>query len=286
MSTAEREHWEGSAPAAAIGSMVVFQSAMALTVPLLLALGPSAATWLRLIGASAVLWIVARPRYEELSRRAILIAGLLGVATCGMAVFYAEAIARIPLGMTTAIQFLGPLGVAVAASSGLRSAMWAALAGLGVVLLALTRSGWSVDPVGIGFALGAAAAWAGYILLTKRVGQAFAGLGGLTVSLTVAAMVATPVGLITLKDGASGWAMAASAVLGVLVPVVPYGLEMLALRRMTPRAFGVLMSLDPAISTLAGFLLLHQAISAQRAVGILCVVAASVGASLRGTANS
>jgi inner membrane transporter RhtA len=112
---------------------------------------------------------------------------------------------------------------------------------VGVVLLTLTRSGWSADPVGIGFALAAAAAWAGYILLTKRVGQAFAGLGGLTVSLTVAAMVATPVGLITLKDGASGWAMAASAVLGVLVPVVPYGLEMLALRRMTSRAFGVLM---------------------------------------------
>ncbi len=269
-----------AAPAFAIGSMLSFQVGTALSVPLLLAVGPSSTTWLRLVGASAVLWAFTRPNLAAHAGRTLAAAGLLGVATCGMAVFYAEAIARVPLGMATAIEFIGPLAVAVAASRGLLDVAWATLAGVGVALLTLTATGWSADTFGIACAFAAAACWAAYIVLTKRVGQAFQGLQGLTVSLTVAALAATPFGIGQLRGGARAWEVAAALALGVVIPVLPYGLDMLAMRRMSTRAFGVIMSADPAISSLVGWLALHQSLGGQKAAGIACVVFASVGATL------
>lgn len=260
--------------------MLSFQIGTALSVPLLLAVGPSSTTWLRLVGAAAILWMITKPNLAAYSSRTLAAAGLLGVATCGMAVLYAEAIARIPLGMATAIEFAGPLAVAIAASRGLLDIAWAAVAGLGVALLTLTTAGWSADTLGIACAFAAAVCWAAYIVLTKRVGQAFQGLQGLTVSLTVAATAATPFGLAQIRVGAHAWEIAASLALGVLIPVLPYGFEMLALRRMSTRAFGVLMSADPAISSLVGLLILHQTLGAQKIIGVACVVFASVGAML------
>jgi len=242
--------------------------------------GPSSTTWLRLVGASAVLWAFTRPNLAAHAGHTLAAAGLLGVAICGMAVFYAEAIARIPLGMATAIQFVGPLAVAVAASRGLLDIAWATLAGVGVALLTLTAAGWSANTFGIACAFASAACWAAYIVLTKRVGQAFQGLQGLTVSLTVAALAATPLGISQLRDGAHAWEMAASLALGIIIPVLPYGLDLLAMRRMSTRAFGVLVSADPAISSLVGLLILHQSLAGQKAVGIACVMAASLGATL------
>jgi len=260
--------------------MLSFQVGTALSVPLLLAVGPSSTTWLRLVGAAAVLWAFARPNLAAHAGRTLAAAGLLGVATCGMAVFYAEAIARIPLGMATAIQFIAPLALAVAASRGLLDVAWATLAGVGVALLTLTAVGWSADTFGIACAFASAACWAAYIVLTKRVGQAFEGLQGLTVSLTVAALAATPFGIGQLRVDARAWEMAASLALGVIIPVLPYGLDLLAMRRMSTRAFGVLVSADPAISSLVGALILHQSLGGQKAAGIACVVSASLGATL------
>ncbi len=260
--------------------MLSFQIGTALSVPLLVALGPSSTTWLRLVGAATLLWAVTKPALAAYSGRTLAAACLLGVATCGMAVLYAEAIARIPLGMATAIEFAGPLAVAIAASRSLLDIAWAALAGLGVALLTLTTAGWSADTLGIAFAFAAAACWAAYIVLTKRVGQAFQGLQGLTVSLTVAALVATPYGMSQLLGDAHAWEVAASLALGILIPVLPYGLEMLALRRMSTRAFGILMSADPAISSLVGWFILQQTLGLQKVIGVACVVFASIGATV------
>ncbi len=267
-------------PALGIGSMLSFQIGTALSVPLLLAVGPSSTTWLRLVGAATILWMASKPTPAAYSRRTLGAAGLLGVATYGMAVLYAEAIARVPLGMATAIQFTGPLTVAIAASRGLLDIVWAALAGLGVALLMLTTAGWSADTFGIAYAFAAAACWAAYIVLTKRVGQSFQGLQGLTVSLTVAALAATPSGIAQIRVGIHAWEIATALALGVLIPVLPYGLEMVALRRMSARAFGILMSADPAIASLVGLLILHQTLSVQKVMGIACVVFASLGATL------
>ncbi len=266
------------APAFAVGSMLSFQLGTALSVPLLLAVGPASTTWLRLVGAAAILWAFTRPPLTHHASRNLGLVALLGIATCGMAVLYAEAIARIPLGMATAIEFIGPLTVAVTASRSWLDVAWVLLAGMGVALLTLTGTGWSADTVGIAYASGAAACWATYVLLTKRVGTALPGLQGLTLSLTVAALAATPFGIVQLRDGAQAWQIVASLALGAVVPLLPYGLEMFALRRMTTRAFGILMSADPAISSLMGWLILQQALGMQKIVGIACVIVASIGA--------
>ena len=110
--------------------MLSFQSGTAASVPLLLAIGPAAMTWLRLVGAAAALWVVARPVLSSYTGPSLAAAALLGMATCGMAVFHAEALARIPLGMATAIEFIGPLAVAILASRNSHDAIWAVLAGL------------------------------------------------------------------------------------------------------------------------------------------------------------
>ena len=267
-------------PAFGIGSMLSFQIGTALSVPLLLAIGPSSTTWLRLLGAATILWVASAPKIAAYSRRALAAAGLLGVATYGMAVLYAEAIARLPLGMTTAIQFTGPLAVAIAASRGLLDIVWAALAGLGVALLMLTAAGWSADMLGIAYAFAAAACWAAYILLTKQVGQSFQGLHGLTVSLTIAAVAATPVGFAEIRADVHAWEIVAALGIGIIIPVLPYGLEMMALRRMSTRSFGILMSADPAIASLVGFLVLDQTLGLQKIIGIACVISASAGATL------
>jgi inner membrane transporter RhtA len=260
--------------------MLSFQVVSAVSVPLLLSVGPTATTWLRLIGAAALLWLLAPPDLSGAGTRGVMAAGLLGGATCGMAVLYAEAITRIPLGMVTAIEFTGPLAVAVATSRRAADAGWAMLAGSGVMLLTLSGLGWSGDPVGFALAATAAACWAVYILLTKRVGEFFPGLSGLTVSLTVAALVAAPFGVLQRHDGTRPAEIAAAVALGVAIPLVPYGLELLALRRMSTRAFGILMSVDPAIAGLAGWLVLDQALGVRKMIGIACVIAASIGTTL------
>ena len=258
--------------------MLSFQLGTALSVPLLLAVGPTSTTWLRLAGAAAILWVFTRPPLIGHASRNLGLPALLGIATSGMAVLYAEAIARIPLGMATAIEFAGPLTVAVTASRSWLDVACVLLAGVGVALLTLTGAGWSADAVGIAYAFGAAACWATYVLLTKRVGTALPGLQGLTLSLTVATVAATPFGIVQLRDGTQAWQIVASLALGAVVPLLPYGLEILALRRMTTRAFGILMSADPAISSLMGWLLLQQALGMQKIAGIACVVVASIGA--------
>lgn len=266
-----------AAPLLAVGSMVCLQAGSALSLPLLVAIGPSATTWLRLVGAAAIMWMLSGPVPAGHRGRAQTTAVLLGVATGGMAVFFSEAIARIPLGVATAIEFVGPLAVAVTTSRKLLDLCWASLAGAGVFLMVQTRSSWSDDSLGMYFAAAAAVCWAAYIVLTKRVGQEFQGFHGLAISLTAAAVVAAPIGIEQLSASATPLDIVAAVALGFLMPVLPFSLEMLALRRMSTRAFGILMSADPAISVLVGWITLHQYVDALEALGIACVVVASFG---------
>ena len=247
-------------------------------MPLIHVLGPSSTAWLRLLGAACALWAVARPALSARSRPALAEAIGLGIASAGMSTLFLGAIARIPLGLATAIEFIGPLAVAIAASRRLLDAVWAALAGAGVVLLTLKGWAWSGDPLGIGLAACAAACFGAYIVLTKRVGQAFEGLQGLTVSLTAAALAATPLGLGSMRAAAPLWAVAAAMALGLLSPVLPFCLELLALRRMSAQRFGILTSADPAVSALVGWIVLGQTLDGRMLLGIACVVAASLGA--------
>ena len=265
----------------AVGSMTCVQIGLALSVPLFAEIGPLGTVWLRLAWAGLILLAAVGPRPWRF-RRPILLATLaLGVVTAGVTMLFMAAIARMPLGVASALEFLGPLGVAVARGRGRRRLLWPGLAAAGVLVLTHPWQGGG-DLLGVVFALGAAACWASYILLTQAVGDEVAGLGGLAVSIPVAALVATVMSGPSVIPALTPHLVLAGLGLALLLPVVPFSLEMYALRRLTTAAFGTLMCLEPALALLAGLMLLGQVPGAWSLVGVAFVVAAGVGAERTG----
>jgi len=264
--------------------MVCVQLGLAASIGLIDRLGADGTAWLRLVWAGLVLALLVRPPLREFTRRGLLTCALLGVVTAGLTFLFMAAVARIPLGTASALEFLGPLGVAVARGRG-RARLWAVVAAAGVLLLTEPWHG-GVDAGGAGFALAAAACWAGYIVLTQKVGDEATGLRGLAVSLPVAGLTATAVVAVTdLHAVAAALDLRLVLVglgLAVLLPVVPFSLEMLALRRLTAGAFGTLMALEPAIALVVGLIALHQVPGWSAVVGVGFVVAAGVGAERTG----
>ena len=239
--------------------------------------GPVQVTWLRLLGGALVLALVARPAIRGRSRAdwGWVLAYGLSMALMNLAFYLA--IQRIPIGMAVTIEFLGPLGVSVLSSRRARDFLWVALAGLGVALLGFTPG--ELDLVGVLFALVAAVCWGGYILLARPVGRAWPGVTGLTVALWVGVV---SVGLLVVAAGqwppAQPRLLAWGLGIGLLSSVIPYGLEMVALRSVEPRIFGILMSVEPAVAALFAFLLLGEALRPVELVAMACVVIASIGA--------
>ncbi|RKE36800.1 inner membrane transporter RhtA [Paraburkholderia sp. BL23I1N1] len=259
-------------------SMSSVQFGAALSAPTMATYGSLSTTWLRLCWAAVVLALLVRPRFFTYSRSHWFAAGALGAAMAGMTLCFFAALQRIPLGLAVAIDFLGPLAVATFAVRRARALLWPALAIAGVLLLSHDRAGWIGESLGVLLALGAALGWGSYIVLMKKTGALFAGLEGLSVSLIAAALVATPFGLAQTGIHIAAGQIAATAGLAVLVPLLPYALEMVALRHMPAASFGILMSVEPAIGALAGFVVLHQPMGVTQIAGTLLVVAASVGA--------
>ena len=209
---------------------------------------------------------------------------VLGVVTAAVTLLFMAAVDRIPLGTASALEFLGPLGVAVAHGKGGHRVVWPGLAAVGVVLLTEPWHG-AVDPVGVLFALGAAACWAGYILLTQRAGDEVSGINALAVSMPVAGLVATSLSAPrSAADDAGDPADRHRP--GDPVAGGPFALELLALRRLTTAAFGTLMSLEPAFAMIVGLVVLHQVPGQAGVVGICFVVAAGIGAARTGARSS
>jgi inner membrane transporter RhtA len=266
----------------ALGSMSCVQLGLALSVHLFGAVGPLGVVWLRLAWAAVILLVAIRPRPWRFRRPVLLATVALGIVTAGVTMLFMAAVARLPLGTASALEFLGPLGVAVArGGGGRRSLLWPGLAAAGVLLLTHPWQG-SANPAGIACALGAAICWAAYIMLTQAVGDEVAGLQGLAVSITVAALVASVVsgpaviGVLTPRLLVVGFGLA------MLLPVVPFSLEMYALRRLTTSAFGTLMCLEPAFALVAGLALLGQVPRAWSLAGVALVIAAGLGAERHG----
>ncbi|WP_157032093.1 EamA family transporter [Kitasatospora cheerisanensis] len=276
------------APVLCVVSMLAVQLGVAASKPLFGVLGVAGATFLRISFAAVVLLAFTRPRLRGRSRRDLAMAGLLGVASAGMTLLFAAAVDRLPMGTAATIEFLGPLAVALVFARRAGHVLWAMLAAGGVVLLTLFghgESGAGLDPVGLACAFGAAACYSGYILFTDKVGAAFRGFEGLAVSFTVGTVVLAPFGAAEALHGLAGSSSPALLLLAVagvalLFPVLPYALEMVALRRMSQRVFSVIVSLDPAVSALVGLVVLGQVLGLPQLFGICCVVAASVGATL------
>jgi inner membrane transporter RhtA len=260
--------------------MLCVQLGLAASVGLSHDVGAAGAAWLRLCWAGVLLLLIVRPRPAAFGRGTLVAGAALGVVTAGMTLLFMLSLTRLPLGTASATEFLGPLGVAVARSRGIVRA-WAVVAGLGVLCLTQPLAG-TVDLVGVALALGAGGCWAAYILLTQRVGDAVSGISGLAISMPVAAVVATlAVGPEVLGRLDAGLLLAGLG-LAILLPVVPFTLELLALRRLDAGAFGTLMALEPAIALVVGLTVLQQVPDLVAVVGIGLVVVAGIGAERSG----
>ena len=235
---------------------------------------------LRLAFSAILLLVIARPKLRGHSRNDWLSVITFGITLALMNALFYEALARVPLGATITIEVLGPLVLSVVMSRRASSWLWAVLAFAGVVILSQGSFG-DLDPVGVAFAFGAAATWAGYILLSARTGARFPRLDGLALAMTIGAVITVPFGIanagpVIFQPGI----LLLGAAVAVLSSTIPYTLELIALRRLPPATFSILMSLSPAIATTAGFLILGQKFTAVAFVAIGLVIAASIGAVL------
>jgi inner membrane transporter RhtA len=264
----------------AVGS-VQFGSALAKT--LFDQVGPGGTVFLRLLLAALVLTLIWRPTIKGHGRRDLWLVFWFGVCLACMNMAFYASLDRIPLGVAVTFEFVGPLGVAVWGSRRATDLVWVALAAIGIVLLSDFGSS-DLDALGVGFALLAGAFWAAYILLSARVGRVFPGGSGLALSMVVGAVLLVPVGVADAgADLLAIGVLATALAVSLLSSAIPYTLEMEALRRLPEAVFGVLMSIEPAVAALAGFLVLGESLSTREVVAILFVVAASAGAARHAT---
>lgn len=265
----------------AVVAMLSVQFGAAVSVYLFDDVGVGGTAWLRLSLSAVVLILLIRPRYWRWRLRDLRAPILLGVVSAGMTLSFLAAIDRLPLGTVVAIEFLGPLSVAALNSRSRRALLWPALALIGVALLTEPwRS--EVDLVGIALAAVAAVGWALYIVITQRVGDQFEGLFGLSVSIPVAALITAIVGVPQAWGSITLEVLLIALGAAILLPLIPWVLEFLALRRLTKSAFGTLMALEPAFAVMVGVAVLGQSAGVLDLLGIACVIVAGVASARSG----
>jgi inner membrane transporter RhtA len=258
-----------------VGGLSMYVGA-ALAVALFDRLAPSVVAVLRLVGAAAVLLAWRRPPATAWRGTRLARSAAFGLATALMNLAFYEAIARLPLGTAVAIEFCGPVAVAAVASRRPRDVAAVAMAALGVLLIADVR--WSASPLGLVWALAAAAMWAAYIVLGARVARAGNGVDDMAVGFAAAAVLLSPVLLLGVLDRPATLVEPVVLVLGlgvgVLSSVVPYVLDQVVLRRVGRARFAVLLALLPVTATVVGLVALAQVPGPAEALGIAAVVAA------------
>ena len=266
------------APALVLAAVISVQFGGAMAATLIPLVGVIGSVALRLSIAAAVLLVIVRPKVRGRSAMDWLLVGAFGVVLAVMNLCFYGSLARIPIGVAVTIEFIGPLVLATFLSHRRKDLLAVAGAGVGVVLISgVTSTPWAeVDLIGLGLAVAAGASWAAYIVCSGRTGARFAQLDGLAIAMTIAAVLVTPVGVV--MEGSVLWAPDAlwrGTVIAVLSSVLPYSLELIALRRLAAHVFGILLSLEPAVAALAGLLVLGQNLRAIQLLGMACVVAAS-----------
>jgi inner membrane transporter RhtA len=261
-------------------SIVSIQLGAAVAVDLFPVLGPVGTAFLRLAFSSVLLIVATRHAIGwHLRRHAgslMLYGAILGIMNLS---FY-EAISRIPLGIAVAIEFVGPLGLAAVTSRRARDFAWIALAGLGILLLT-PQIGSELDPLGVALAGVAGLCWASFTIMSQRIGRAVPGNAGLAIAMLVAALVALPVELVVGSlGGLNPGLLAAALAVAILSTAMPLTLEFEALKRMTARTYGILVTMEPVVATVVGALLLSQAIGVQGVLAVACVTAAALGVTI------
>lgn len=266
------------APVLVLASIVSVQFGGALAATLIPSIGPTGAVALRMSIAGLILAAVARPALRGHGRDAWATVVCFAIALGLMNLCFYEALARLPIGVAVTIEFAGPLVLSTVTSHRGRDYLAVLAAACGVVLIsgALTTPWAELDLVGLGFALAAGACWAGYIIFSARTGSRFAQLDGLAIAMVLCALVTLPIGIAQAGTGlVHGVILAKGLGIALLSSVLPYSLELVALRRLAANIFGILLSLEPAVAALAGLLVLGQHLSARELVGMLLVVLAS-----------
>ena len=261
-------------------AITAIQVGAAIAIHLFPVLGPTGTVAARIILSAVLLLLAARARiYSLLSsfRQHLLLLCAFGACIAAMNLFFYLAIERIPLGAAVAIEFIGPLGLAAITSRRLTHIFWVGLAALGIALLS-PLAGVDLDPLGVGYALVAGIGWATFVVLAGRVGRSVSGNDGLVIGMSVAALLMLPL-VLPVVDVLATRPLILLAAVGValLSTTIPFLLEFSALQRLTPRAYGVLVSLEPAVAALVGALLLGERIGVQGIAAVMCVVVAAIG---------
>lgn len=274
------------APILVLAGVVSLQFGAAFAKGLFALVPPTTFVWLRLLTTAVILlpvaWVTAssaasRPRLRGHSRGDVLVVIGFGGCLAIMNFSIYQAMARIPLGMAVTLEFLGPLTVAMLFSRRPRDLIWAGLAAAGVAILGFSPHG--LTPIGVGFALLAAAAWAGYILLSAETGRRWPGISGLALAGAVGAIgLAAPAIVAAGERLLRPEVLIIGLVVGLLSSVIPYSLELNALRRMRRGVFGILMSTEPAVATVAAMIILGEFLQPQQWLAVGCVIVASIGA--------
>jgi inner membrane transporter RhtA len=263
----------------AVASILSVQCGAALATTLFDSVGPSGAVFLRSLFGALALLTLARGSLPVLRGGRLWDVVLFGVALAGVNLCFYAALDRLPLGIAVTLEFVGPLGVAVFGSRRRRDLLWVLLAAVGIVLLSDAGGGEGLDPLGVALALAAGGFWAVYILQGARVGSSYPGLGGLAVAASISALIVAPFGI--AQGGGDLLVPATLAVglaVGLLSSAIPFALELEALRRLPNAVFGVLMSLEPAVAAVVGFVALSQGLALVEVVAIGLVVCACAGA--------
>ena len=267
-----------------LGAACSVQGGAAVAKTLFPELGPPGVVFLRLLFGSLALWAIARPQIRGRSRADLQLVVALGVVLVSMNMCFYESLARLPLGIAVTVEFLGPLGVAVAFSRRPVDLVWVALAGTGVALLANAggSGGTSLSTAGLVLAATAGLFWALYILLSVRVGRRWPGPTGLAPAMLIGGLIALPWGVISAGSNLGDAQLVGAAVgVGLLSSALPWSMELEALRRLPAAVFSVVLSLEPAVAALTGVVFLHEHLGARSWLAIGMVVLASAGAARR-----
>jgi inner membrane transporter RhtA len=270
-------HSRAPAPLLVVAAIVSVQTGSAVARTLFGDLGAAGVTFLRLGLASLILLIALRPALRTWDASSWRAAATLGLVMGAMNLAFYSSLRTVPLGVAVTVEFIGPLTLSVVQVRRWTDVAWAILAALGVVLLGLDRTS-GIPLTGLLLALTAGMFWAGYILASARVGRLLPGIDGLAVALAVGALLVAPFGLADAIPafGHPAWLLTALGV-ALLSSIIPYALELTALRRIPTRVFGILMSAEPAAAALAGVVVLGQHLLPRQWVALLLVSAASVG---------
>lgn len=268
-----------TAPLLVLGGVVSVQFGAALATTLIPRIGATGSVTLRLAISCVLLLLLVRPSVRGRSRAEWGTVVAFGLTLAAMNTAFYSSLAHLPIGVAVTVEFLGPLTLAAVRSRRALDLVAVLAAAGGVVLVsgALDASWSTLDRVGIGWGLLAGVLWAIYIVLSQRTGSSFDGVDGLALALLVSTVAVAPFGLASAGSWPWSWTLVATGVgIAVLSSVLPYSLELMALRHLSQRVFGVLLSLEPAVAAVAGLVVLGQVLGGSQLAGLLLVVAASM----------